>query len=133
MRVKPLSLKPLVTSLPSLMVLCISVEKRFFCVSSRGGVARPRTQKNFEAKDTDASVLRKKRSSKSLKIFFGRKRSQKFFFRRSLLEETKKKVYADFKKGLGTRLPAEVDITTLSCHCWPMERIFNPVTHRLSS
>ena len=41
---------------------------------------RPRT------KDTDASVLQKKRSSK-------------IFFRRSLLEETKKKIFADFPRG----------------------------------
>ena len=64
---------------------------------------RPRT------KDTDASVLQKK---KVLKIFFwrsqkkglqkffsGEKRLQKLFFRQSLFEETKKKVFADFPQG----------------------------------
>ena len=51
---------------------------------------RPRT------KDTDASVLKKK----GLQSFFsGEKGLQKIFFRRSLLEETKKKVFADFPQG----------------------------------
>ena len=38
---------------------------------------------------------------RSLKFFSGdpKKRSSKIFFRRSLLEETKKKVFADFPQG----------------------------------
>ena len=50
-------------------------------------------------KDTDASILQKK---KVFKIFFqaiSKKRSSKFFFRQSLLEETEKKVFADFPQG----------------------------------
>ena len=64
---------------------------------------RPKTQ------DTDANVVRKKMVSKifsrdfkkkGLQNFFsGDKRLQKFFFRQSLLEETKKKVFADFPPG----------------------------------
>ena len=49
-------------------------------------LSRPRTQ---------TQEFSKKRSSK---IFFRRKRSSKFFFRLSLLEETKKKVFADFPR-----------------------------------
>ena len=89
-------------------------------VESRTQGSRPRTQKNFEAKDkpsrgqgprTQTQVFsKKKRSSKicfrrsqkktrSSKFFSGEKGFQKFFVRRSLLEETKKKVFADFPRG----------------------------------
>ena len=65
---------------------------------------RPRT------KDTDASVLQKKKGFKNFfsgdlkkkhlqKIFSGEKGLQKFVFERSLLEETKNKVFADFLQG----------------------------------
>ena len=74
---------------------------------TQGSRPRPRTQKNFEAKDktsrnqgqnlsrprtkdTDASVLQKKRSSKNFFRRFRKKGLQKIFFRRSLLGETKK-------------------------------------------
>ena len=44
-----------------------------------------------------ASVLREK---KGLKNFFsGEKGLQKFFFKRPVLEETKKKVFAEFPQG----------------------------------
>ena len=67
---------------------------------------RPRT------KDTDASVLQKRKKiglqnffsgdlkKKGLQNFFSSKKGlQKFFFRRSLLEETKKRSLADFPQG----------------------------------
>ena len=70
-------------------------------------LSRPRRR----TKDTDASVIKKKRSSK---IFFrrsqkkglqnfvsGEKGLQKFFFRRSLLEETKKRSLQIFRKVSG--------------------------------
>ena len=75
----------------------------------QGSRPRPRTQKNFEAKDrpfqgqgprTQTLVFSKKK--RSSKIFFRRsqrKDLQKIFFKRSLLEETKKKVFADFPQG----------------------------------
>ena len=53
---------------------------------------RPRTT------DTDASVLKKKKK-RLQKFFSGEKGLQKIFFRRSLLEETKKRVFADFPQG----------------------------------
>ena len=65
----------------------------------QGSRPRPKTQNNFEAKDTGASVLQKKGLEKiflsdfkkrSSKIFFRQKRSSKFFFRRFSLEENKK-------------------------------------------
>ena len=88
---------------------------------TQGSRPRPRTQKNFEAKakdtkkfrgqgqgqtlsrprprtkNTDLSVLRKKKGLQ--KSFSGEKGLQIFFFRRSLLEEIKKKVFADFPQG----------------------------------
>ena len=89
---------------------------------TQGSRPRPKTQKNFEAKAKDRpsrgqgqghrckcspkknffknffQVISKKRSSK---IFSGEKGLQKIFFRWSLLEETKKKVFADFPQGFG--------------------------------
>ena len=100
--------------------------KQFSDKSTRGGVedtrleAKAKDTKKFRGqgqtlsrprprtKDTDASVLQKKRSSKIVsgdlkkkvfKIFFRRKKSSKNFFRLTLLEETKKKVFADFLQG----------------------------------
>ena len=76
--------------------------KKFWGQGEGQTLSRPRT------KDTDANVLKKKRSSnffsgylkkKVFKIFFRRKRSSKIFFKRSLLDETKKKVFADFPQG----------------------------------
>ena len=87
-------------------------------MESRTQGSRPRTQKNFEAKDgpsrgqeprTQTQVFsEKKRSSKFFsgylkkkkvfKHFFQAKRSSKFFFRRSLLEETKKRSLQIFRK-----------------------------------
>ena len=78
-------------------------------VESRTQGSRPRTQKKFRGqdqgqtlsrprtKDTDASVLQKK----IFKKFFMRKRSSKIFFRRSLLEETKKRSLQLFRKVSG--------------------------------
>ena len=87
---------------------------------TQGSRPRPRTQKNFKATDrpsrgqgqgprTQTQVFLKKRSFKiffrrsqkirSSKIFFRRKRSLENFFRQSLLEETKKKVFANFPRG----------------------------------
>ena len=90
---------------------------------SRTQGSRPRTQKNFEAKDkpsrgqeprTQTQVFSKKKKGPqnffylkkkglkkkmSSKFFSGEKGLQKFFFRQSLLEETKKKVFADFPQG----------------------------------
>ena len=55
-------------------------------------LSRPRT------KDTDANVLRKRK--KVFKIFLPAKKLFKnFFFRRFILEETKKKIFADFPRG----------------------------------
>ena len=90
-------------------------------VESRTQGSRPRTQKNFEAKDrpsrgqgqgprTQTQVFSKKKCSKifysgdlkkkGLQNFFsGEKDLQKSFFRRSLLEETKKMVFADFPQS----------------------------------
>ena len=93
---------------------CLSeVESR-----TQGSRLRPRTQKisrprtdSLEAKDQGHrhkcspkkkvlknffQAISKKSSSK---IFFRRKRSSKSFFRRYLLEEIKKKVFADFPQG----------------------------------
>ena len=53
---------------------------------------RPWTD-SFETKDTDASILRKKGLQK---FFSGETGLQKIFFKRSLVEETKKNVFADF-------------------------------------
>ena len=74
-------------------------------------ISRPRTQKNFEAKDIDASVLRKKRASKfffrrskkrSLKFFFRQKRSSKNFFSGNLyLRKPKKRSLQIFRKVSG--------------------------------
>ena len=77
---------------------------------TQGSRPTPRTLKNFEAKGKDrpsrgqglrtqSQELLKKRSSK---IFFRRspkKKSSKIFFRQSLLDETQKKVFADFPQG----------------------------------
>ena len=92
-------------------------------MESRTRGSRPRTQKNFEAKDrssrgqgqgprTQTQVFSKKKKKvlksflsgdlkkKGLQKFFsGEKRLEKIFFRQSLLEETKKKVFADFPQG----------------------------------
>ena len=91
-------------------------------MESRTQGSRPRTQKDFEAKAKDRPsrglgqgprtqtqvFSKKKRSSKFFsgdlkkkvfKKFFRRKRSSKIFFRRSLLEETKKKIFAEFPQG----------------------------------
>ena len=57
-------------------------------------ISRPRT------KDTDASVLQKKRSSKLFSGDLKKKRSSKNFFWWFLLEETKEKVFADFLHGV---------------------------------
>ena len=69
---------------------------------------RPRTQKNFKAKDrpsrgqgsrTQTQVFSKKIIKGPQNFFSGglkKKRCWKIFFRRSLLEETKKKFFADF-------------------------------------
>ena len=83
-------------------------------VESRTQGSRPRTQKNFEAKAKDQGHRRKCSPKKKglqkffsgdlkkkglQKIFPGKKGLQKFFFRWSLLEETKQKVFADFPQG----------------------------------
>ena len=78
-------------------------------VESRTQHSSPRTQKNFEAKDTDARVLQKKGSSKNFfrrsqkkglqKIFSGEKGLQKFFSGNLHLRKPKKKVFADFPQG----------------------------------
>ena len=85
-------------------------------VATRGGVEaqgsrpRPRTQTNFEAKDRPSrgqgqgqrrESSPKQKQKRSSNFFSGdlRKKSLKIFFRRSLLEETKKKVFADFPQG----------------------------------
>ena len=93
-------------------------------MKTRGGVEDTRLKakdtKNFEAKAnnrpsrgqgprTQTQVFSKKKvfkiffqaiSKKSLQKFFsGEKGLQKISFRRSLLEETKKKVFADFSQG----------------------------------
>ena len=95
-------------------------------MESRTQGSRPRTQKNFEAKDRPSrgqghrrkcsqkkgpqnffsGDLKKKifknffQAKKDLQKFFsGEKNLQKIFFRRSLLEETKKKEFADFPQG----------------------------------
>ena len=73
---------------------------------------KPRTQKKFEAKAKDrpspgqgqgprtqTQVFSKKKKGLQ-KFFTGKKGFQKSFFRQSLLEETKKKVFADFPQGL---------------------------------
>ena len=67
MLVKPLSLKPLVTSLPSLMVLCISVERRFFCFFQRWSrETKARDTKKFRGQVHRRKCCpKKKRSSKS--------------------------------------------------------------------
>ena len=67
--------------------------------------SRPRPR----AKDTDVSVLKKKKvfkisfraisKKRSSKIFPGKIGLQKFFFGQSLLEETKKKIFANFPQG----------------------------------
>ena len=72
-------------------------------------ILRPRTDP-FEAKDqghrrkcSQKKSLQKFFSGdlkkKSSKIFSGEKGLQKFFFRRSLLEKTKKKVFTNFLQG----------------------------------
>ena len=83
---------------------------------TQGSRPRPRTQKKFRGqgqgqtlsrprprtKDTDASVLKKKK--KCRQNFFqaiSKKRSSKFFFRRSLREETKKRSLQIFRKVSG--------------------------------
>ena len=81
---------------------------------TQGSRPRPRTQKNFEAKAKDQGHRRKcspkkkglqkffsgNLKKKGLQNFFsGEKGLQKIFIRRSLLEETKKKVFADFPQG----------------------------------
>ena len=94
-------------------------EKRLASLSIiRGGVEDTRLE--AKAKDrpsqghgprtqTQVFSKKKRRSSKFFfwrsqkkglqKIFSGEKGLQKFFFRRPLLEETKKKVFADFPQG----------------------------------
>ena len=66
----------------------------------RGQGQGPRTQTQVFSKKKVFKIffqaISKKRSSK---IFFRRKGLQKFFFMRSLLEETKKKVIANFSQG----------------------------------
>ena len=63
-------------------------------------ISRPRTDP-LEAKAKDQGhrrqVFSKKKSSS--KIVFRQKRPSEIFFRRSLLEETKQKVFADFPQG----------------------------------
>ena len=61
-------------------------------------ISRPRTDP-LEAKDQGhrRKISQKKKVFKNL--FSGKKGLQKIFFRRSLLEETKKKVFADFPQG----------------------------------
>ena len=88
-------------------------------MESRTQCSRPRTQKNFETKAKDRSsrgqgprtqtqVFSEKKKvlkifsgdlkKRSLKFFSGKKGVQKFFFRRSLLEETKKRSLQIFRK-----------------------------------
>ena len=77
--------------------------KKFRDQGQEQTLSRPRT------KNTDPSVLEKKKvfknffqaisKKRSSKIFFKRKTSTKIFFRRPLLEKTKKKVFADFPQG----------------------------------
>ena len=91
--------------------MCIpEVESGIQGSRTQGSRPRPRTQKNFEDKAknrpsrgqgqgqrTQTQVFSKK---KGLQNFFsGEKGLQKFFFQQSLLEETKKKVFADFPQG----------------------------------
>ena len=72
------------------------------CFCSRGGVedtrleAKVKDTKNFEAKDRPS---RGQGPRTQTQVFSKKKRSSKFFFRRFLLEETKKKVFADFPQG----------------------------------
>ena len=87
---------------------------------TRGGVEdtrlRAKGTKNFEAKNRPfrgqghrRKCSKKKKvfkiffqaiSKKSLQNFFsGKKGLQKFFFKQSLLEKTKKKIFADFPQG----------------------------------
>ena len=81
-------------------------------MKTRGGVEDTRLKakdtKNFEAKAknrpsrgqgprTQTQVFSKKQGLQ--KFFSGEKGLQKISFRRSLLEETKKKVFADFPQG----------------------------------
>ena len=79
---------------------------------TQGSRPRPRTQKNFEAKAKDrpsrglgqeprtqTQVFSKKKRSST--FFSGEKSLQKFFFRRSLLEETKKRSLQNFRKVSG--------------------------------
>ena len=63
--------------------------KKFWGQGKGQNLSRPRTQ---------ALVFSKKKKVLQ-NIFSGEKSLQKFFFRRSLLEETKKKVFADFPQG----------------------------------
>ena len=66
--------------------------------SSRG--QGPRTQTQVFSKKKGLQNFFQAISKKSLQNFFsGEKGLQKIFFRRSLLEETKKKVFADFPQG----------------------------------
>ena len=89
---------PLITNLqPTLTYYTSEVESR-----TQGSRPRPRTQKNFEAKNQGhrRKCLTKKKKWFS-KFFFRRKRYSKIFFGRSLFEETKKKSLQIFPKVSG--------------------------------
>ena len=86
--------------------LLSSKNQQFPMFFGRGGVEDTRLE--TKAKDTGASVLQKKKvfkiffrrsqKKRSSKIFFGRKRSSNIFFKRSLLEETKKRSLQIFRE-----------------------------------
>ena len=65
---------------------------------TQGSRPWPRTQKNFKAKDR-LSRGQGQGPRTQTQVFSKKKRSSKIFFGRSLLEETKKKVFADFPQG----------------------------------
>ena len=60
--------------------------------------SRSRTPKNFEAKDRPSRGQGQGPRTQT-QVFSKKKRLSKIFFRRSLLEETKKKVFEDFPQG----------------------------------
>ena len=72
-----------------------------FISTTRGGVKDTRLETKAKAKDTDANVLQKKKGFQNFFQAISKKRSSKIFFRRSLLEETKKRSFQIFRKASG--------------------------------
>ena len=66
---------------------------------SRGQGPRTQTQVFSKKKKVFKNFFQAISKKMSSNIFLSRKRSSKIFFRRSLLEETKKQVFADFPQG----------------------------------